>query len=231
MKRRHKRVLTPFPGADDEDFQSALKLAEKSRAEVLVLVLFGNDMARTLRFAYDMGLKQKMKAVVVPNLTLGMAQSAGPEAMTGVIGSLPWCWKIPYIYSHDRGRKFVEKYSKKYGGYPSTSAASAYTIMYQYKEAVERANSFESRALIGTIEGHRFVSLKDQQTWRAFDHQCIQSVYAVMCKPVEQVRKDRFGQDYFEIINTMTDEESARDRYNWERIRQRAGRPVELEWN
>lgn len=230
MARRHKGVLTPFPGATDEDFQAALKKAEKARPDVLVVVLFGKDMARALTFAHDMGLKKKMKAIVVPNLTLGMAESAGPKVMEGVIGALPWCWKIPYIHGYESGQAFVEKFIKRYATYPSTSAASAYTILYQYKDAVERANTFDTEDVVGALEGHRFVSLKNSQVWRDFDHQCIQSVYAVMCKSAEEVKNDRFGLDYFEIINEMTAEQSARDKYHWKQVRKKANKPLELEW-
>jgi len=96
---RHKGILTPFPTATEEDFKKALEKAEEENAEVLVLVLFGKDMSKALSLATEMGLKERMEAVIVPNLTLGMAQSAGPRVMEDVIGALPWCWQIPYKYN------------------------------------------------------------------------------------------------------------------------------------
>lgn len=228
-RKRHKRVLTPFPGATDEDFKQALAKAENSKSDVLVLVLFGKDMSRALTLATSMGLKSKM-AVVVPNLTLGMAHSAGPQVMEGVVGALPWCWKVPYEYGYDKGKKFVEKFAEKYDIYPSTSAASAYTILYQYKDAVERAKSFDSQKVIAALEGHTFVSLKDEQTWRAFDHQCIQTVYAVKCKLEGDILKDKYKQDYFEIINKMSGEEAAITKDRWTELRKAAGKASELEW-
>ncbi len=230
IKRRHKGVLTPFPGATADDFKKALVEAEKANPDVLVLVLFGNEMSTALTIATDMGLKDKMKAVIVPNLTLGMAESAGPKVMEGVLGALPWAWNVPYQYDYERGKKFVEAFSKRYNSYPSTSAASAYTILYQYKNAVERAKNFETRKVIAALEGHRFQFLKDFQTWRKFDHQCIQTVYAVECKPENEVLKDRFNQDFFKIINVMSDEESAMGQYNWEAARKLSGKPLILEW-
>ena len=228
-RKRHKKVLTPFPGATDEDFKKALTKAENSRSDVLVLVLFGKDMSRALTLATEMGLKKKM-AIVVPNLTLGMALSAGPKVMEGVVGALPWCWKVPYVYGYQKGIKFVEKFAKKYDLYPSTSAASAYTILYQYKEAVERAGTFETKAVIDALEGHKFISLKDEQTWRKFDHQCMQTVYAVKCKPEKEVSKDKFRQDYFEIMTKMPGKEAAITQERWTELRKKAGKPEELEW-
>jgi len=222
-------VRVPFPGSTDEDFKKALNRAENSRSDVLVLVLFGKDMSKALKIADKMNLKKKM-AIVVPNLTLGMVHSVGPEIMENVVGALPWCWKVPYIYGYKKGTEFVERFANKYDFYPSTSAASAYTILYEYKNAVERTNSFDTRAVIRALEDHKFVSLKDEQVWRKFDHQCTQTVYAVKCKPVAEVLKDKFKQDHFEIMAKMSGEEAAVDRKRWLELRKKAGKPPKLEW-
>ena len=229
-RKRHKRVLTPFPGATRENFKKALTKVAASRAEVLVLVLFGKDMADAVKLATEMGLKKKM-SIVVPNLTLGMATSAGPKVMEGVVGALPWSWKVPYTYNYAKGTAFVEDFANRYKSYPSTSAASAYTIMYQYKEAVERAGGFETKAVIAMLEGHKYSLLKDEQVWRAFDHQSIQTVYAVKCKPEKEVLKDKFKQDYFEIMKKMPGDKAARSKERWDRIRKSAGMHLaELQW-
>jgi ABC-type branched-subunit amino acid transport system substrate-binding protein len=229
-RKRHKRVLTPFPGATHKNFQEALKKVASSRAEVLVLVLFGKDMADAVKLATEMGLKKKM-SIVVPNLTLGMAASAGPKVMEGVVGALPWSWKVPYANNYARGIEFVEDFANRYKSYPSTSAASAYTIMYQYKEAVERAGRFDTKAVIAMLEGHKYTLLKDEQVWRALDHQSIQTVYAVRCKPEAQVLEDKFKQDYFEIIKAMPGEKAVRSKDRWARTRKAAGLQLaELQW-
>ncbi|MCP4705635.1 MAG: ABC transporter substrate-binding protein, partial [candidate division Zixibacteria bacterium] len=195
----HKGVLTPM---GTTDFKKQLSMAKMVKPDVLVLVLFGKDMANGIRQATAMGLKNDMQ-IVVPNLTLGMAESAGPKVMEGVIGSLPWCWQIPYKYGYNSGKQFVENFTSKYDRYPSTSGASAYTIMYEYKDAVERAGSFESIKVIAALEGHSYTALKDKQTWRTWDHQSVQSVFAVKCKPQSEVVKDKYKLDYFEIISRL----------------------------
>jgi len=225
---KHKSAKTPFPGATQKDFRRALTLAKASKPDVLVLVLFGKDMAEGLSAATAMGLKQKM-AIVVPNLTLGMAESAGAKVMEGVIGALPWTWSVPTIYDYDQGKKFVDTFSEKYSAYPSTSAASAYSILYQYKDAVERAGSFETEKVISALDGHSYSLLKDEQTWRAFDHQNVQTVYAVKGKPQAEVKADKFKQDYFEIISKMSGQEAARTHDEWKEVRSAAGKPSILE--
>lgn len=223
-KNLHPGVLTPFPSGYYDD---ALQQAQQANADVLVLVLFGQEMADAIRRATAMGMKEKMQ-VVVPNLTLGMCEKGTPQAMSGVIGALPWCYKVPYKYQYEKGIAFVEQFKKRFNRYPSTSGASAYTIMHQYKEAVERAGTFETAAVIRALEGHKYQLLKDQQQWRAFDHQSVQTVYMVRCNPPEVVLADHYNLDYYTIIGSMPGPRAVRTRAEWNAVRKAAGKPTFL---
>ncbi len=223
--KRHRRKYVPFPGATYKNFSNALAIAQAVKPDVLVLVLFGNDMAKALTIVEEMGLKKKFKAIVVPNLTLGMATSAGAKAMEGVIGSVPWSWNVPFQYNYAKGKRFVKEYGARYYSYPSSSAASAYTILYQYKDAVERATTFDTKSVITALEGHKFLSLKNEQQWRKFDHQAMQTVYTVRCKPAQDVQKDQFKQDYFDILAKMEGKDAVRTKKQWLELRNAAGKP------
>ena len=221
----HPEVLTEL-GATD--FTAALNQAKQSGASVLVLSLFGRDMEVAVRQAYEMGLKNRMQ-IIVPSLNDDMAQGAGPEAMEGIIGSTPWIWNVPFTYKYPRGMAFVNQFEKKYGRYPTTSGASAYVILYEYKAAVERAKTFETAAVIKALEGHSYTGLKDEQIWRPWDHQSVQTVFAVKCKPAADVKKSKYQQDYFEIINVMKGEEAAVDYKEWSEIRDMVGMKATLD--
>ena len=69
---------------------------------------------------------------------------------------------------------------------PSSSAASAYSIVYQWADAVSRAKTIASEPVIAALENHSYSLLRGQQQWRAFDHQNVQTVYAVRVKPVRK---------------------------------------------
>ncbi len=224
----HKKFKTPFPTATTEDFRKALGFAKMVKPDVLVLVLFGNDMVEAIRLATSMGMKETMQ-IVVPNMTLAMAEGGGPKVMEGVIGALPWDWSIPYKYNYTRGKSFVDKFAAKYNRYPSTSGASAYTILYEYKSAVERANSLETPAVVKALEGHEYTLLKDKQYWRGFDHQSVQTIYLVKCKPEVEVLKDKYKLDYFEILSSMPGEEAAVSMAEWKSERKAAGKSETLQ--
>ncbi len=221
----HKGVLTPL---GTKDFSKQLSLAKMVKPDVLVLVLFGADMVNAVRQATTMGLKAQCQ-IVVPNLTLGMADGGGPKVMEGVVGALPWCWQVPYKYNYSGGKKFVEDYSAKYDRYPSTSGASAYTIVWEYKNAVERAKSFSSAKVVKALEGHSYTLLKNEQTWRTFDHQSVQDVYAVMCKPQVEVLKDKYKLDYFEIMSSLAGKDAVITKAQWKAVRSENGLSANLE--
>ncbi len=192
-----------------------------------MMVLFGDDMVRALNVAYEMGLTKKMQ-IVVPNLTLGMARQVGPTIMEGVIGGSPWVWNAPYELNYPRGKEFVEAFSARYEMRPSTAAASAYSIVYQYKDAVERTGTTNTARLIRALEGHRYTFLKDEQYWRDFDHQNIQTVYVVKVKPRNTIIADEYSSDYFSIIDSMPGDQAAQTREEWEERRREAGKPLRL---
>lgn len=221
-------VLTPFPKAYIRDFKAALEKARDSGADVLMMVLFGDDMVRALNLAYQMDLKDKMQ-IVVPNITLGMARQVGPTIMDGVIGTSPWVWQVPYQDNYPRGQAFVEAFSNHYGLMPSSSAASAYSIIYQYKDAVERAGTTNTSAVIKALEGHKYSFLKGEQEWRAFDHQNLQTTYVVKSKHRDEVKAGKLGDDYFEIVGRMSGQESAQTLAQWKTERKEAGQPTSLQ--
>lgn len=227
-RKAHPGMRTPFPSATEDDFRKAIAAALEAKPDVLVLVEFGRDMVAAVRQAKLQGVKSTTQ-IVVPNLTLTMAESAGPKIMEGVLGALPWDWTVPYKYDYAGGKAFVEAYAARYKRYPCTAGASAYAIVYEYKDAVERAKSFDAPAVVKALEGHAYTRLKDRQVWREFDHQSVQTVYAVRCKPEAEVLKDKFKLDFFEIIEAVPGDVAFRTQAEWNEYRQAASKPLALE--
>ncbi|AOY89092.1 branched-chain amino acid ABC transporter substrate-binding protein [Marinobacter salinus] len=226
-EQAHPHALTPFPAAHMRDFSKALRSAEESEADVLMLVLYGDDLVRALKVAYDMDLKDKVQ-IVIPNISLGIAQTVGATIMEGVVSTTPWEWMIPYQLDFPRGQAFVESFTEHYGVRPTSTAATSYGIVYQYKEAVERAGTTNTKALIEALEGHSYSLLKDRQQWRAFDHQNLQTVYVVRSKPRDQVVDDELRSDFFEVVGSLEGEEAAQTLTEWQAERAAANKPPHL---
>lgn len=227
-RSRHGGSLIPFPSTAAGPYKKAMKEALAARPDVLVLCLFGDDVARaTTVLQKARGLRSFQ--IVVPCLEILLAQSAGPASMEGVIGVSDWNWKVPLVYGYRRGKQFVRDFVMRYRRYPGWGGCMAYTIVYEYKSAVERAGSFETPDLIRALEGHSFQLLKDRQTWREFDHQCVQTLYLVRGKPARMVIRDRFRMDFFEILEAIPGEGLVRSFEEWKAARHAAGKPPFLE--
>ena len=146
-----------------------------------------------------------------------MAQAAGPGLMEGVIGAAPWTWKVPYQFNYQRGKDFVEAFVQEYQLHPSSSAASAYSIVYQFTDAVKRSGSTETEGLIAALENHRYKLLKDEQSWRDFDHQNQQTVYVVRSRKRDDIMLSDMREDFFDILLDVSNTEMNQD--EWQMVR------------
>jgi len=225
---KHPGLKVPFPGARLADYRDALTQAASSDAEILTLVLFGDDLVRAMRIAEDLGLTQRMQ-IVAPNLTQSIVEQGGPGLMQGVIGTEPWTWRVPELEKSEPGMAFVKTFTERYDLYPSSSAASAYSIVHQWADAATRARTLDSESLIKALEGHKYQLLKGPQEWRALDHQNLQTIYAVKVKSRDEIMKDRSKQDYFEIVGRMDGALAAQTPEEWKQERIAAGQPPQLQ--
>ena len=183
----HERATIPLK-ATGADIKAKLEQAKRAHPDVLVLILFGEQFVKAIRIADELGLNKSHKVqIVAPSLTTTMAEQAGASLMEGVIGVTFWDWSVPDHTGSAEGKVFVQRFVKKYNRYPSSPAASAYTILRQYKAAVERAKTFETNRVIRELEGWKYSLLRGEQQWRTFDHQSIQSVYLIEGRPKNEV--------------------------------------------
>lgn len=217
-RARHGRTALPRGPVSSAQYRAALDKAAASDADVLVLVLLGENLQRGMRLVHSMGLKQRMQ-IIVPNLTKSVVQQAGPLVMEGVIGTEAWTWDLPRQEHNAAGERFVERFIDAYREYPGSTSASAYSIVMQWADAVRRSHSLDSERLIDALEDHSYSLLKDQQQWRAFDHQNVQSIYAVRVRPRDEVMNDPFKQHYFEIIHRMAGDQAAPSLDDWQQER------------
>ncbi|NLY15905.1 MAG: ABC transporter substrate-binding protein [Gammaproteobacteria bacterium] len=224
----HPGVTIPFPTAKQSDYSTALQAAEASDADLLVLVLYGHDLVRAIRTADHMGLRRDMQ-VVAPNLTQSVIEQTGSSIMVGAIGAEHWLWRIPELENSKTGMAFVENFNRKYGLYPPSAAASAYTVIHQWADAVNRSRTLDTQAVIRALEDHSYSLLKGPAQWRGFDHQNIQRVYVVKVNDRATVISHPSKQDYFQILHQLDGEEAAISHSEWRSARRVAGQPETLQ--
>lgn len=222
---QHAGVYIPFPTARQSDYNAALRQAEASEADILVLVLYGQDLVRAIQTIDSMRLSRKMQ-IVVPNLTQTMIEQTGSGIMEGVIGTEHWLWRVPELENSEAGLEFISSFHREYALYPSSAAASAYTVIHQWADAVKRSNSLSTSAVIKALENHSYSLLKGPAQWRGFDHQNVQRVYIVRVNDRATVINHPSRQDYLEILHHMDGEQAAISHGDWQAARKTAGLPT-----
>lgn len=189
-------TLVPF-GATD--FVPALTEAKAKNPTVIVLNVYGWDLIHALK-AYAKLELAKDKVGIGGMISgeqigrpLGYAQNAG-------IWGLIWDPKI----NTEGSKRFIQGVIDKYNHTPTSRCYLGYAAMTQILEAIQRAGSTDTAALIKALEGHEFDGLKEgKSSFRASDHQHVQDVL------VGEAYGKELGLGHYKILATVRGESVA----------------------
>lgn len=229
-RRTHKGVLVSFPSPSIKEIKKAVRSAQAASCDILVLNLFGEPLNLAIKETVDSGLKKKAKILISVALHEKAIQRYGTFIFEDIISSSFFEPQVPFKYDYERGKEFVFDYIRRFGNAPSLASAGMYTSVFQYKEAVERAGTFEVDKVIRALEGFEFELLKGKEKWRAFDHQNVQDVYIIKFKSPGEIHKTgRFKGDYWNVLRSEPGEDIVRSFDEWKKVMEAAGKPCYLE--
>jgi ABC-type branched-subunit amino acid transport system substrate-binding protein len=183
------------------NFRSAIETAVAEEPDVLVLNYYGLGGSHALRQAAD--IADEAVSVVVPLYNRPMARNAG-GAMADVLGTIHWESSILERYS----RMFTNAWRRAYSGNdqrataPSGLAHLAYSQLFQYAAAVERAGTFEPPAVVDELEDFTYDIGMGEETMRQCDHTAQRSVPIVRGLAAD----DQYWGRYYEIEEIVTPE-------------------------
>lgn len=119
---------------------------------------------------------------------LGYANNAG-------IWGLIWDPKI----NSESSRRFIQGVIDKYHHTPTSRCYHGYAAMTQILEAIQRAGTTDTQAIIRALEGHAFDGLKEGRSYfRAQDHQHVQDVL------VGKAYGKELGLGHYQLLATVS---------------------------
>lgn len=183
-------ALMPFGSTD---FTSALTAAKEKRPSLIVLNLYGWDLVHALKGYSKLELGKDK--IGVGGLIAGeqIGRPLGYASNAGIWG-LIWDPKI----NTEGSRRFIQGVIDKYNHTPTSRCYLGYAAMSQILEAVRRAGTTDTPAVIKALEGHEFDGLKEGRSYfRAWDHQHVQDVLVG-----EAFGKD-MGLGHYKILATV----------------------------
>ncbi len=184
-------ALIPF-GATD--FLSALTAAKAKEPTAIICNLYGWDLVHALKGYGKLELAKEK--IGVGGLISGeqIGRPLGYANHAGIWG-LIWDPKI----NTEGSRRFIQGVIDKYNHTPTSRCYLGYAAMTQILEAIQRAGTNETAALIKALEGHEFDGLKEgKSVFRASDHQHVQDVL------VGEAFGKELGLGHFKILATVS---------------------------
>jgi branched-chain amino acid transport system substrate-binding protein len=183
-------ATTPF-GATD--FTAALTEAKAAKPSAIILNLYGWDLVNALKGYAKLELAKEKIGVggmiggEQIGRPLGYANNAG-------VWGLIWDPKI----NTESSKRFIQGVIDKYNHTPTSRCYLGYAAMTQILEAVRRAGTTDTAAVIKALEGHEFDGCKEGRSYfRAWDHQHVQDVL------VGQAYGKELGLGHYQIMATV----------------------------
>jgi branched-chain amino acid transport system substrate-binding protein len=183
-------TTTPF-GATD--FVPAFTAAKAKEPSAIILNVYGWDLVNALK-AYAK-LELAKEKIGVGGLIAGeqIGRPLGYANNAGIWG-LIWDPKI----NTESSKRFIQAVIDKYNHTPTSRCYLGYAAMTQILEAIQRAGSTETAAVIKALEGHEFDGLKEgKSVFRASDHQHVQDVL------VGEAYGKELGLGHYKILATI----------------------------
>ncbi|GKS59146.1 ABC transporter permease [Nitrospira sp.] len=175
------------------DFTDALGKAKAANANVVILNLYGWDLVNALK-SYGKAELAKDK-IGIAGMIAGeqIGRPLGYALNVGIWG-LIWDPKI----NTDGTRRFIQAVVAKYNHTPTSRCYLGYAAMTQILEAIRRAGSTETSAVVKALEGHEFDGLKEGRSYfRAWDHQHVQDIL------VGKAYGKELGLGHYQIVSTV----------------------------
>jgi branched-chain amino acid transport system substrate-binding protein len=160
-------VAEQYPALGKIDAGATVAALEQAMPDGVFNVLFGGDLAQFVREGNTRGLFEKR---TVLSLLTGE-----PEWYLPLRDEVPEGWIVtgyPWEQIADpRHKAFVDAYRAKYNDTPRLGSLLGYITVHMIRDALERADSTDTEALVKTLENARFDTVIGPVTIRDIDHQ------------------------------------------------------------
>jgi len=160
-------VAEQYPALGKIDAGATVSALAEAKPEAIFCALFASDVVQFYREGSTRGLFEN-RTVIDPILgepewLLPMKDEA-PEGW--IVTGYPWDQLTQPAH-----QAFVDAYMKKFNESPRFSSLLGYSIAYMLRDAIAKANSADTQALVAVLPGMSFELPVGRIVFRAVDHQ------------------------------------------------------------
>ena len=166
-------VAEQAPPLGKIDAGAVVQALADAKPDAIFSSLFGPDLQKFVR---EGNLRGLFKNTVVFNLLAGEPEYLDPlkdETPEGwYVTGYPW-----YAINTPAHKKFLDAYRKKWKDTPRLGSVVGYSTMYTVANAIKKAKSAETEAMISALRGMEMDTPIGPIVWRAVDHQSTMGAY------------------------------------------------------
>jgi len=178
------------------DFSSAVVQAQASKADVIGLANFGNDLVNSIKAAREFGItpesRQKLASLL---MYINDVHSVGLRTAQGMLLSEAFYWDM-----NDETRAFSKKYFAKVNAMPNMSQMGAYSSVKHYLKAVEAAGSTDAKAVMAKM---REMPINDVFTRNGRLREDGMMVHDMYLFQVKSPQESKAPWDHYKVISTV----------------------------
>ena len=172
LKPEAEIVGEVYPPLMAKDFAPYISKVLQANPDALWLPLWGADFITFLKQGLQFGLQKKVQVIAQFGGYPFYIGPAGYEASDGIYGGGRYMFGL----NTPENNAWVERWYKKYNRYPDNGCLS-YNGVMMLMEAVKKAGTIETEAVIKTFETIQYRSPKGLVTMRKCDHQADQDYF------------------------------------------------------
>lgn len=201
-----EHVGNSYHAMAEKEFSGHLANAMATKPDVLLLLSFGAPSSDVLRQAVSFGIKNSTKILLAWASGLEQFESLGADICEDVYFGAQYWHKI----DNEFNRNFVAQVNEQLGMDPNYSMAGAFMNTRVIQDAIAKAGTDETAAVIKTMEGMQYEGLTGDEEIRAGDHQSIKNYYllkgkakSAMADKNDYVDIVSYGKSYLPVEQTM----------------------------
>ena len=155
-----------------KDFSAFLPRIMAANPDFIVFNNLGRDQNAAIKQAYELGIVGKIP-IVCSKTTILTMKEVYPLYDENIYGGVDFYWELADKYP--TAKKFVDAFQKEYGRPPRQDGESGFHQVMALADAVKRAGSVDTDAVIKALEDGKYAFTKGEEYYQKCNHQRAES--------------------------------------------------------
>ena len=161
----------------ERDFSSHITTILNTKPDAVFSSIWGNDLIAFVKQANTYSFFDKVQFISTGAGDLDILKPLGAEMPDGIMATFFYAFDLHVPGKEKDNEDFVTKFKQRAGYAPKSGDVIGYISTYMIAEAIERAGSTDTEALIKALRGGKFKTLLGDVTIRDFDGQATFGYY------------------------------------------------------